>query len=625
MSVHVRAMLVEDEPVTSMLLCEVMRQRGYEVETFGDGESAIEGHREQPFSLMVLDWMLPRMDGLELCRRVRASDNGESVAVLMITARTSPQDVEEVLRAGVDDYLPKPVDLGQLVTRLTIAEHRLEERTRRRHAEAELNVSERRASALIDAIPDLMLRIGVDGKLRDVHSPGAGLALSVVRPTTGQALADVVPPELCHRVMALLAESLQYGARSADLQVPHRGGVRHVEARFVPCAADEVLGIFRDVTERKTMEARLLLADRLVSVGTLSAGIAHEINNPLAYILANLDFLGEEMRRLSSRLTPGTLDEVLQVIGECREGSERVRQIVRDLRSFSRPDDGGVSDVDIRSVLDLSVNMVANEVRHRARLVKRYGDTAMVRANESHLHQVFTNLLVNAAQAIPEGAAADNSIELTSYGEEGRVVVEVSDTGAGIPPDVIGHIFDPFFTTKDAGTGTGLGLSICHSVVTKLGGEISVDSVVGRGTTFRVVLPTAGAPPVLSIEAARSRILIIDDDPTLASSLRRVLKEHEVVVTHSGREAIERCRQETFAVVLCDVMMPDLTGVDVYEILRRELPGMERRIIFISGGTFTPRTREFLDQVPNARIDKPFDVAAVRQIVREHLARASAG
>ncbi|HYO59468.1 PAS domain S-box protein [Archangium sp.] len=393
-----------------------------------------------------------------------------------------------------------------------------------------------------------------------------------------------------------------------------------------------VVSIARDVTEQRQLQSRLSLADRMASMGTLAAGIAHEINNPLAFVISNLGFLLDEMRRMPS-LVPGGLvsrpevDEWRAVLMEAREGAERVRQIVRQLKTFSRPDEERVESVDVHAVLDSAVMLAANEIKHRAKLRREYGPMQHVKGNEGRLCQVFLNLVVNAAQAIPEGTAEKNEIRLvTRAGEPGRVVVEVQDTGAGIPPEVLGRIFDPFFTTKPVGVGTGLGLSICHGIITSLGGDISVESEPGRGTTVRVVLPAAEKgtrveKPVVAPQVPvtqRGRVLIVDDEPAVGRALRRILREHDVELATSGRQALERLAADTrFHAVLCDVMMPDLGGKDLYEAVQQGGTGLERRFVFVSGGAFTQGARDFLARVPNPTLEKPFDETAVRRVVRE--------
>jgi PAS domain S-box-containing protein len=267
----------------------------------------------------------------------------------------------------------------------------------------------------------------------------------------------------------------------------------------------------RDITEQKEMQERLLLADRMASMGTLAAGVAHEINNPLSFVIANLGVLSELVPTLPNSLGDKRLTEVSELLGDIKDGAERVRKIVRDLKMFSRPDDTKSEAVDVRQVLESCANMAWTEVRHRARFVKDYGITTMVVGNDAQLGQVFLNLLINAAQAIPEGNVERNEIRIqTTTDAEGWVVVEIRDTGAGIAPAILPRIFDPFFTTKPVGLGTGLGLSVCHGIVAKLGGEITAESKPGQGATFRVRLrrgeqrPKSERPPARPPAAACS-------------------------------------------------------------------------------------------------------------------------
>jgi CheY-like chemotaxis protein len=238
---------------------------------------------------------------------------------------------------------------------------------------------------------------------------------------------------------------------------------------------------------------------------------------------------------------------------------------------------------------------------------------------------VFLNLLVNAAQAIPVGHAAENRISVSVRQREERVVIEVSDTGCGIPQDIMARIFDPFFTTKPVGVGTGLGLSICHNIVASVGGEISVESTVGRGSTFRISLPVARVvsmrprtQPSLPVQAAgrRLRIMLVDDEPSVVRALQRALREHELVVAFSGSEALEVLDSgQTFDIVFCDLMMAQLSGMELYETVRRRYPGIQDRFVFMTGGAFTQQAKDFLASVPNPIVEKPFDIRALRALV----------
>ena len=398
---------------------------------------------------------------------------------------------------------------------------------------------------------------------------------------------------------------------------------------LVELADDLAFGIaaLRGRAEREKMTAQLMLADRMVSVGTLAAGVAHEINNPLAYLIASLDFLDRELKGMAQNLPPSSFAELGEAIAEAREGAGRVKHVVRDLKTFSRVDKERTSRIDVRPVIESSINIAFSEIKYRARLVREYGATPLVRADEGRLGQVFLNLLINAAQAMPEGRATENEIRVVTRADDsGRALVEVRDSGPGISPDVLDRIFEPFFTTKPIGVGTGLGLSICRSIVTAAGGEISVESKVNEGTVFRVLLPAA--PPEAEDEAApstrplsqgrRGRILVVDDEPALGVAIRRILAgEHDVTVLTAASEAREVvARGDRFDVILCDLMMPKMTGMDLHAEFTVLAPDQAERMVFVTGGAFTEKARRFLGTVPNIRLEKPFDTAGLRALIR---------
>ena len=388
-----------------------------------------------------------------------------------------------------------------------------------------------------------------------------------------------------------------------------------------------VVRVSRDVTEQKSTQAQLMVSDRLATVGMLAAGVAHEINNPLAAVIANLELAQQDAALWTGpRGAPSRASSLKEAISDAREGAERVRQIVRDLKVFSRADEGDRgSAVDVELVMESSLRMAWNEVRHRAKIVKDYGIVPAVAAMESRLGQVFLNLLVNAAQAIPPGCAETNQIGISvQLDPSGQVLVEIRDTGPGMPPEIVRQLFTPFFTTKPKGLGTGLGLSICQRIVTDLGGSLTVTSQVGLGTTFRVLLPTSPEPPPLektNVQAVaatkRGSILVIDDDAMIGTAVQRALRaEHDIAVMTDARLCIERIRSgERFDAILCDLMMPELTGMDFYRTLREFAPDQAERIVFFTGASFSRGAREFLEEVPNTFLEKPFRIQSLRSAI----------
>ncbi len=400
------------------------------------------------------------------------------------------------------------------------------------------------------------------------------------------------------------------------------------------------VGLVDDISGERSARDLLSRAERLASLGTLAAGVVHEVQNPLAYVKTNLELAARQLE--NGAPLEQHRAELSNALGSAREGAERVAAIVRDLKTFARSDDAIRGPVALRSVIQAAEKLTQNHVRHRARLLVELEADATVWASESRLVQLFVNLLLNAADAIPEGAADDNRIVVTSHKlADGRVRVEVLDTGRGISREVAAHIFEPFWTDKPA--GMGLGLAICLGIVTSLGGEIFVESpddgsnAPGRGSRFVVVLPSAGeeaerhrdrpTPSLRSSEPVRGRVLIVDDEVRLAETLRIALSmSHEVEVATRGKQALELLlADDGYDVVLCDLLLPDLTGVDIFEQVLEKKPHLAPRFVFLTGGAFGERTRDFLQNVPNQRLEKPFDLESLERIVANQVALAREG
>jgi signal transduction histidine kinase/CheY-like chemotaxis protein len=401
-------------------------------------------------------------------------------------------------------------------------------------------------------------------------------------------------------------------------------------------------------SERRSLKAKLYFSDRMASLGTLAAGVAHELNNPLMYIATNLRFVSkklDEHKRSSAihslaggaaTVPASELHDIMVALREASEGAERVKIIIRSLKSFTDPNAEGVADIDLHRPLESALDMCAQEISARAQLTKEFGSIPLVRGAEARLLQVFRNLLMNAAQAIAEGKKAENGIRVKTYSDSGNAVVEISDTGSGIPKNIRGQIFDPFFTTKPIGVGTGLGLAICHSLVSSMGGDIEVETEEGKGSTFRVIIP--GIPPE-GVDAIASfpdrhssskvagptepesrRVLAIDDEPMVLAALRRALcPPHEVITTTDGKEAVDRlARGERFDVILCDMMMPNTTGMDVYKAVGKLAPEQLGRFVFLTGGTFTPRVREFMKGLSTPLLEKPATAERLNNLITSY-------
>jgi PAS domain S-box-containing protein len=504
----------------------------------------------------------------------------------------------------------------------------------RRNAVAALERSERRFRQLIELAPDAVWIN--DGRRLTFANPAAARMLgydSVEELLAVDPRNNVAPDErdsMRERTQQMMKTGVPLPPREYK-SVRKDGSWVIAEVQSMPMeweGVPSILGFARDVTGRKQMEERLAQSERLAALGTLLAGIAHEMNNPLSYTLLGIEQGLASVEALGAAATV-EIDRLREALESAHHGATRVAAIVGQLRASSRSETGERGPVELRRVLEAALRVSQNEIHHRARLVTDLRDVPAILGSAQRLEQVFLNLLVNAVQALPDGRA-DNEIRVSlKAGPAGEAIVEVGDNGLGIPEEARSRIFDPFFTTKPVGLGLGLGLSICHGIVTAHGGTITVESTPGHGTLFKVVLPAAGAPatpsgPIAAPDGgakqegpARRRVLVIDDEPALASMIRRVLaKDCDVEVTIDAREGLSRLVDGAdFDVVLCDLMMPDMTGMDLHAEVARRRPGMERKFVFMTGGAFTPRAAEFLAQVKNRRLEKPFETAALKAIV----------
>jgi PAS domain S-box-containing protein len=437
-----------------------------------------------------------------------------------------------------------------------------------------------------------------------------------------------------------------------------------------------VLFIMRDVSPRvereerlsrayeslKEAQSKLLHSGKLAAIGQIAGGVAHEVNNPATFILTNLRVLREHvgvlratfarLRRLVERsdadpvethrtlgqvVADGAMDALLRESGEMVDdnlaGIERIASIVADLRTFSRIEQDDIRKVSINDLVDVACNLGYAEIRHRARLIKELKRLPQVSAEPGKLAQVLTTLLVNAAHSIEEGAANENEIRVTTDLVDGFVVVSVQDTGVSIPEVARKRLFQPFYENSGRDYGTGIGLSLCAEIVRLHGGTIELVSSPRQGNRFEVRLPAGASvssnPPVVDPvperphRGRRGRLLVIDDDVAVLRAYRRMLSSrHDVVLATGGANGLSVLEGDVnFDLILCDVMMPEVDGPMVYDALKQRAPELAQRVVFCSGGAFTPRAKEFLGSVDNVFLSKPIDVDALESQIQAACAR----
>ena len=621
-------LLVEDSRDDAELLLRQLRRSGLEVEC--DWVDSLEEFSarlvERRWDVILSDFHLSGFGAMEVISALEGS--GLDVPLIIISGTIGEEAAVEALKAGASDFVVK----GRLARLVPAIERELREarmRRERREAEVALRASEEKYRSIVETAQEGIWTTDVENRITFANGRLTELLGLPVQVLLGRSMYDFVHPGDRQEARRRFGSAEDGNVERFELRLQrHEGGSFWASISWRARRDDEgtylgALGMVTDITERRTLQAHVMMSDRLASVGMLAAGVAHEINNPLAAVLANVDLA---LRDVSSEEagfgSSSILRDLREELEDAHEAAERVRQIVRDLRIFSRSEESSLATIDLKAVLESTLRMAWNEIRHRARLRKSYDAVPAVCGNDSRLGQVFLNLIVNAAQAIPEGDFHGNEIHVRTYTDEnGWAVVEITDTGLGMPEQVVRQLFMPFFTTKPPGVGTGLGLSISHRIIEGFGGTIAVDSEVGTGSTFRVLLPpsssveenSSGPPEETPSPAIRRRVLVVDDDIMVVRAARRILaRDHDVVAVASARDALELLmRGVPFDVILCDLMMPDMTGMQFHAEMESLDAELAQRIVFCTGGAFTPGAQAFLSRVGNAHIEKPFDVAAL--------------
>jgi PAS domain S-box-containing protein len=488
----VRALLIDDVEGDATLVVRALTAHGYQVTaTRVADEAALEAALvADSYDLCISEYALANLDALvalATLRRLRMD-----IPFIVVSRSVTEVRALNAMRAGALDCISKQHlgRLGSAVDRgLDEADkHRLHRETEeaRKQAAAEARSSERRFQSLIAAMEDVVFSVDADLRYTGVYGRGAELGFPP------ESVVGKQPHEVLDASLASLHETAYVRALTGepvvfDWSIDLPGGPHHFQTSVSPLRNDaaevsSLVGVTRDITRQREMQEQLLLSERLAIVGSMTASLTHELNNPLTSLLLNLECLVSQSAQVSEPLA------------DAWAAARRLLDIITDVKLLSRAADARHGSVDVCALLDSTARLAAPQLRYRASVVKDYPEIpAEVQGNESRLGQVFLNLILNAAQAIPPGNADENSVRLVVRTDPISTTVEIIDTGVGMPREVLARLFTPFFTTKPAGVGSGIGLSISKRIVDSIGGRIEVESDVGRGTTFRLIFPSV--PP----------------------------------------------------------------------------------------------------------------------------------
>jgi len=660
---------VDDTETSRLTTTLILRKAGFDVVEASNGREGLELAEALPH-LVLLDVNLPDINGFEVCRQLKQNPRTTSIPVVHISASyVTSDDRVTGLDEGADGYLTQPVEPRELVATIKAF-------LRLKRAEQALQESERWHRALFEHAHDALLTLAPPTWRFTSGNPAAldMFGISNADRLVSCSISDCSPERQpdgrasTEKAQELLETAMREGSLFFEWALTRSSGdsfsasvlLTRIEGDDHPL----LLATIRDESEKKRLEASMAQADRLANMGMLAASMAHELNNPLAYVHYNVESLAQDLPLLASAterccaalrgqvgdatyadivgdgasmLEPAMFEDAIDRAREALGGTRRMKAMTRGLGIFSRVEQVERSRFQLETAIEAAISLAANELSQRARLVRTYGQVPAVWASEGKLSQVFLNLLLNAAHAIEEGTAQNNQIRICTWAEGSNALVEITDTGKGIPQENLTRIFEPFFTTKPAGLGTGLGLAICSSIVTELGGDLRVESAVGKGTRFVLRLPIKPELPQERQAAivskiprdkaeTRGRILVVDDEEAIRKSVERMLsRDHDVITVASGEQARELLEQDpAFDVVLCDLMMSGMSGMALHAWLTERDPWLARQVVFVTGGAFTPRASEYLASVGNLRLEKPVDASELKRLVSD-LVRASRG
>ncbi len=649
-------LLVDDDPGICETLHDIMEARDFRMDSVPSGEDAIRLIEKSPdkYAAVILDLVLPDIDGMALAERVLRTS--PLLQIIVVTAHASVDSAINGLRSKFIDYLQKPVDNDRLIATIQRAlEHR-----ERLIAEEAVKKAADQWRATFDSIPDMIMIIDRDFIIRRVNKAlcrFTGLDFDQVIGGPCYKILDGQdgPPLSCPHLMNIPSDptttEFSHTLEGRDFLVsctPFQSSEGHSEGW---------VHVMRDVTEKKRMETQLVQSEKLTSIGQLAAGVAHEINNPLSFVMTNtgqlskyissmkkmIDRLREqvrerggedtvaELRKLEEELAISYIDEDLEdLLSESLEGMVRIRNIVADLRKFSHMGEDETEFVDLNEVVKSAINMARSEVRLYGKLETELDSVCGFWGNWGRLAQTLLNIIINAAHSLPEDGK-DNLIRVKT-GQEGEwVYVSISDTGKGISSELMERIFDPFYTTKKAGEGSGLGLSICRDVLRRHGGDVKVESERGKGSTFTLWIPLeTGLEPVKDkkVEEGRKtmsssvKLLVVDDEQSVLKSFKRLLGLEyrvELAQTVEAARKIISAEPDEINLVICDLIMPDENGKDLYLEVKEKWPELEPRFLFFTGGAYDPSLKEFAAQMEHRTLQKPLKGDELTDLIKEKL------
>lgn len=621
-------MIVEDEAITALDIQTNLERLGYSVKGItGRGEEAIKLADEVKPDLILMDIMLDgEMDGTMAAHSIASKHD---IPIVFLTAYSDEKTFNAAKMPNTYSYLTKPYREKDLKNALELAAYK-------HKVTIELADAKKRYQAVMDnALVGIVVH-DADGLIHEVNKQAIFLFGMPKEQLISKNIKQFIP-EREKEYFAIKMQKLLDGVNSeisaGHLDLPD-GTTKDVEVKAVAVNVDQrklFFSLINDTTEKNKAIEQNIFNDKLATIGVLATSIIHEINNPLASMMVNLDLAVNNVRSLKEKGLNGKISETEDLILQLGVGARKIKNIVGNLKSFGRKDDN-VGPVNIQNTIESAISIVQAQYKHTAQInLNLSNEMPSMILNGGKLEQVIINLLMNAFQAFSDPNAVDkNVITVSSCVQCDSIIVEIEDNGSGMPQSLMDHIFDPFFTTKPTGIGTGLGLSISMQIVKSMGGEIHVKSQVGKGTAFTIVLPiylkVDDMINAAAIERGVSgkRILVVSNEVVSGEILRKVLgSKNELEIVISVRDAIHKIVSQInnqFDVLIVDLDMPDVSGIDFYNYLQRKSHPLSSRMIFLMDKDYEGICDPFFEQMKHAILKKPYSSDTLMQLLKTIIA-----
>lgn len=617
-------LIVEDEAITAMDIQSRLKKLGYlSTDIITSGEEAILAAEKLRPHLVLMDIVLKgKIDGTVAAQHISKHLN---IPIVFLTAYNDDDTFKRAKLSDPYGYLTKPFETRDLRNAIELALYKHDKDKRTTASEYRYRAVMENASCGIFIFNQSGIILDLNKKTEIIFGQprdqviGKDFKTFVV--SMERSYADL-------QIEKLLIEK-SIGPNLGHFQQAN-GEVRDVEysAVYIDNLEEKfIFCILNDITERNKLRAQTMLSDKLATIGSMATGIIHEINNPMSWILTNLSYLRDKINMLKTENLRQTdiIPKLEEVIGESIQGADRINDIIHELKGFARDDQDDIALLDVHDAIQSAIHMAQPQYKNITSIDMDFADNIpLIMLTHSKLQQVILNLIMNAVQSMDIVNFKKNSIQIQTRFIMNSVHIDIADTGKGISKNYMKKIFEPFFTTKPVGIGTGIGLSICYDIIKNFGGEITVESVEGVGTTFHITLPiqirVSNQKDILSPKIkplVRKRILVVDDEPIILAKMDRILSSYHDVSTCDSRTAVDFLitQQMPFDIIITDLCMPDVSGVDLYRSANKVNADIGKKFIFMTGYPLGSPETELLKNIKNICLEKPFTTDQLFQAI----------